>query len=251
MRRILFIVPFAVCIFVSSASSQNLAEPKLVGTWRLGYEDYGEFIYHKVEEFAFSYLKGNPNAKMVARLCSRNKMSVALVASHGFAFTFPEYAKSLQVPADRIFLARWSKCGSKSEQYWFVPENSSFEYDELVLAERVRVHRLLVGYYDNPVSQPGKREFAKNLKEFIAELKNNPEAEGFIIRNGGMRNRYLKEALRQLRNEKIDKNRFQILRKRIYESYYPEFMTVAIRNENNGASNNGMQRTRATAVLSW
>ena len=228
MRKVLLIVPFAFCIFVDSAFSQELAEPRLVGTWRLGYEDYGEFIYHKVEEFAFAYLKENPNAKMVARLCSRDKMPVALVGSHGFAFTFPETAKHLGVPADRIFFARWSKCESKSEQYWFVPDNSDFEYDEMILAERVRVHRLLVGYYDNPISQPARREFAKNLKEFIAELKDNPKAEGFIIRNSGMRDRNLKAALQQLRNEKIDKNRFQILRKRVYESYYPEFMTVTI-----------------------
>jgi hypothetical protein len=228
MRKVLFIIPFAFCIFVNSAFSQKLAEPRLVGTWRLGYEDYGEFIYHKVEAFASYYLKENPNAKMVARLCSRDKMSVALVGSYGFAFTFPEYAKNLQVPADRIFLARWSKCESKSEQYWFVPENSNFEYDEMILAERVRVNRLLVGSDDNPTSQPAKRGFAKNLKEFIAELKNNPKAEGFIIRNSGMRNRNLKAALQQLRNEKIGKNRFQVLRKRVYESYYPEFMTVTI-----------------------
>src|SRR5436853_2136058 len=130
----------------------------------LGYEYYGEFIYHKVEEFASSYLEENPNAKMVARLCSRDKMSVALLGSHGLAFTLPEYAKNLQVPTERIFFARWSKCESKSEQYWFVPENSVFEYDEMALAERVRVDRLLVGSYDNPTSQPAKREFAKNLK---------------------------------------------------------------------------------------
>ena len=228
MRNVLRIAPLVFCIFVNSAFSQALAEPKLVGTWRLGYEDYGEFIYHKVEAFAFSYLKENPNAKMVARLCSRDKMSVALVGSHGFAFTFPEYAKHLGVPADRIFFARWSKCESKSEQYWFVPENGDFEYDEMILAERVRVDRLLVGYYDNPFSQPAKREFAKNLEEFIAELKNNPKAEGFIIRNRGMRNYYLTAALRQLQNEKIDKARFQVLRKRVYESYCPEFMTVTV-----------------------
>ena len=155
-------------------------------------------------------------------------MSIALAGSAGFAFTFPEYAKNLQVPADKIFFARWSKCESKSEQIWFVPANDDIEYDEMILAERVRVNRLLVGNYDNPRSKPAKREFAKNLKEFIAELKNNPKAEGFIIRNTGMSNRYLEEALQQLRDEKIDKNRFRILRKRMYRSYYPEFMAVMI-----------------------
>ena len=225
IRKILFIT-----LFVSFAYSQKIAEPRLVGTWRIGYEDYGEFIYHKVEQFAFSYLKENPNAKMVARLCSRDKMSAALAGSGGFAFSFPGYAKELQVPADKIFFARWSKCESKSEQYWFVPANDDIEYDEMVPAERVRVNRLLVSHYDNPLSQPAKREFAKNLKEFIAELKNNRKAEGFIIRNTGMSNRYLKLALQQLRDEKVDTNRFWILRKQTYRSFYPEFMIVTITN---------------------
>ena len=227
MRKVLFITLFSFCICVNFAYSQKTAQPRLVGTWRPGYEDYGEFIHHKVEVFASSYLKENPNARMVARLCSSDKMSVALAGSGGFAFTFPEYAKNLQVPADRIFFARWSKCESKSEQYWFVPGDESIEYDEMVLAERVRVNRLLVSNYDDQDAQ-AKREFVKNLKEFIAELKNNPKAEGFIIRNTGMSNRYLKEALQKLRDEKVDKNRFQILRKRSYRSFYPEFMTVTI-----------------------
>jgi hypothetical protein len=137
MRKISFITLFTLCI-VHLASAQKLAGPELAGTWRLGYEDYQEFIYHKVEAFASSYLKENPNARMVARLCSRDKMSVALASSSGFAFTFPEYAKNFQVPAERIFFARWSKCERKSEQYWFVPANDDIEYDEMVQAERVR-----------------------------------------------------------------------------------------------------------------
>ncbi len=168
MKKVLFIFLFAFCIFIDSAHSQKSEEPRLVGTWTLGFEDYGEFIYHKVEEFAFDYLKENPNAKMIARLCSNEKISVALVNSYGFAYQFSSYAKYFQVPADRFFFARWSKCGSKSEQYWFVPENSSFEYDEMILAEKVRVNRWLVGYYDNPASQAAENEFAENTKEFIA-----------------------------------------------------------------------------------
>jgi hypothetical protein len=222
MKTFLFI-----CIFVNSVIPQQPAAPRLVGTWKLGYEDYREFIYHRVEYFA-SYLKENPNAKMVARLCSSGNMPVALAASHGFAYAFPETTENFQVSADRVFFARWSKCESKSEQYWFVPENSGIEYDEMIAAERVRVKRLLVGYYGNPVSQPAKSEFARNLKEFIAELKNNPKSEGFIIRNTGMSNRSLKEVLRQLRREKVEEKRLQILTKRSYRSYYPEFMTVTI-----------------------
>jgi len=70
MKKALFIFLFVFFTFIGFAYSQKLAEPMLVGTWTLGYEDYQEFIYHKVERFAFDYLKENTNAKMVARLCS-------------------------------------------------------------------------------------------------------------------------------------------------------------------------------------
>ncbi|MEO7673515.1 MAG: hypothetical protein ABIU09_05495, partial [Pyrinomonadaceae bacterium] len=231
MKKVLFIFLFAFCIFTDSAYSQKSEEPRLVGTWSQNSYDYGEFIYHKVEEFRFSFLNDNPNAKMVARLCSNEKMSVALVSSNGFAFKFPDYGKYLQVPADRFFFARWSKCGSKSEQYWFVPENSKFEYDEMILAENVQVNRWLGDFYDNPVSQAAENEFAENTKKFIAELKNNPKAEGFIIRNTKMKNSKLKKALRQIQNEKIYESRIQIIKKQVYQSYYPEFMTVTLIKE--------------------
>ena len=225
--RIIVFIPLALCISLNSAFAQKLAEPRLLGTWRPGNEDYGEFLYHRVEQFA-SYLKDDPNGKMVARLCSSSNMPLALASSDGFAYSFPGYAEQFQAPPGNIFFARWSKCESKSEQYWFVPENGSLEYDEMIPAEKVRVNRLLVGDFENPNFQPAKIVFAKNVKDFIAELKNNPKTEGFIIRNMGMSDRSLNDALRQLRKEKVGEKRFQILRKRTYRSYYPEFMTVTI-----------------------
>lgn len=228
MRTPLFFVPLAFCLFVNSVFSQTPARPELVGTWRPQHEDYSEFIYHRLEAFGFFYLKENPNAKMVARLCSRKSMPHALVDSEGAAITLPSIARNLEVPMDRIFFARWSKCESRSEQYWFVPENSKFEYDEMIPAERVRVNRSLVSYYENPSSQPARSEFEKILKEFVAELQNNPKTDGFIIRNTGVSNRNIEDVLRQLRNEKIEETRFQIVRKQIYNGYYPEFMTVTI-----------------------
>ena len=228
MKKVSFIFIFVFCLFINSAHSQKDNEPRLVGTWTIGYEDFQEFIYHKVQVFPY-YLKENPNAKMVARLCSSDKMSVALVNSYGFAYDFPNNAKYFNAPTDRFFFARWSKCPNKSEQYWFVPENSNFEYDEMISAEKVEVNRWLGDYYDNPISQPAENEFAENTKKFIAELKNNPKAEGFVIRNLKTKNSKLRKALQQIQNEKIDKSRFQILKKRIYESYFPEFMTVTIK----------------------
>jgi len=220
----LLLIAFALCIFASSVFSQKLTDPRLVGVWKLGQDDYGEFIYHKVDYFA-SYLKEDPDAKMVVRLCSSDNMPLALAGSHGFAYSFPKSAEMFQVPPGRMFFARWSRCENKSEQYWVLPENSSIEYDELIPVERVRVNRLLIG---SSTSKSAKREFAKNLNEFIAGLKNNPQTKCFIIRNIGMSSCILEKALRQLRFEKVDVNRFQIVSKRSYRNYYPEFMTVAI-----------------------
>ena len=254
MKKVLFVFIFTFCLFIDSAYSQKSEEPELVGTWTIGYEDYQEFIFHKVERFALGYLKENPNAKMVARLCSNDKMSVALANSYGFAYGFPSNAKYFNTPIDRFFFARWSKCADKSEQYWFVPENSSFEYDEIIAAENVEVKRWLATDYDKPNRQAAEKEFADYLKEFIAELKNNPKTEGFIIRNIKMKDRKLREALRQIQNEKIDKTRFQILKKQIYDNYYPEFMTVTISDkkiaDNNAASNKSMD-VRAKQRLSF
>jgi hypothetical protein len=208
---------------VNPAFTQQLAQPKLIGTWRPGYEDYNEFIYHRVEWFA-AYLKDNPRLQMVARLCSRDKLPLALASSSGFAFTFPEYGKQFHVPTDSMSFARWSKCERRSEQYWLVPENSRFAYDELVSADRVKVNRWYVGSSSNRPEE----EFARNVNELIAELKSNAQAEGFIIRTVGMRSRNLTKALARLRNEKVDRKRFRILRKQVYVSPYPEFLTISI-----------------------
>lgn len=229
MKRVLLVVLFSFCILINSIYPQKLEEPKLVGTWVKENEDYGEFIAHKVEAFAFYDLPKNPKANMVARLCSTEKMSVALVDSVGSAYQLPGYAKYFKAPSDRFFFARWSKCEGKSEQYWIVPEGSKFEYDEMISAEKIEVKRLIEDYEGSPTSQSAKKEFAENIKEFIAELKNNPKAEGFIIRNFKTDKHRVKEALKRIQKENIDKSRYQIIRKRIYETHYPEFMTVTIK----------------------
>lgn len=228
MRRVLLVALLGVCVFVNFAHAQRLTEPKLVGTWWLGNEDYNEFIYHRMEVVALYDLKENPDAKMVARLCSKSKMSVALVSSPGFAYTLREYAERFEAPAGRIFFARWGKCDGRAEEYWVVPGKSRFEYDELTPIESVRVGRWLVGYYEDPSSRAAQAEFASNLSEFVAELKSDPRAEGFVISNVGTRGRGLREALRRLRAEKLGAGRFRVVKKRGYTSYHPEFMTVTV-----------------------
>ena len=227
MKKVLHIFLFSFCLFVIPTFSQK-SEPKLIGTWTIGYEDYNHFVYDHLYISAISFVEEYPNAKWVIRLCSNEKMSVALVSSYGFAFDFPRNAKNLRLPADKVFFARWSKCPDKSEQYWIVPENSNFEYDEMIAAEKIEVKRWLASSYDKPSRQAAEKEFADYVKEFVAELKNNPKAEGFIIRNLKVNNRKLKEALKQIQNAKIDRSRFQILKKRVYDNYHPEFMTVTV-----------------------
>jgi hypothetical protein len=214
------LILITILVFTNTVFAQTLSEPKLLGTWRLEFYDFDEFIYHKIEAVKFSYLKDNPNGKVIARICSKHKtMPQALIDSVGFAFSFPGHTKYFQIPNDKVFFARYSKCGNKSEQYWFVPENTTLDYDEIILAEKVKVNRY---------SSEARKEFTDNTKKFIEELKNNPKAEGFIILNIQTKNRYLQKALQQIQKEKIDKSRFQILRKKIYQTNLPEFMTVSV-----------------------
>lgn len=216
----------AICGFIDFAFSQKLSEPKLVGTWSGG-EDFGEFIFHKTEELNY-YLKENPNGKIIARLCSKDKMSLALVSSIGFAFNFPWYADGQKVPSENVFFARYSKCNDKTEQYWFAPENTSIDYDEIILAKKVGVTRLLGDNYEKPNSAEAKKDFAKNTKQFIEELKNNSKAQGFVIRNLKTKSNYFQQASKQIQKEKIDKSRIRFIRKNSYETNFPEFMIVTV-----------------------
>jgi len=226
MKKSIIISLLIICCLVNSSYAQKITEPTLAGSW-YGGEDFGEFIFHKTELLNY-YLKENPNGKIVAKLCSKNRMSIALPTSNGFAFHFPLYTEIIKIPADKVYFARSSKCREKTEQYWFVPENTAIDYDEMVLAKNVKITRLLEDYYDDPDSQPARKEFADNTKQFINGLKNDPKAEGFIILNIKTKNPHFQEAMRQIRKQKLDKNRFRIVGKKRYETHFPEFMIVSI-----------------------
>jgi len=209
---------------------QPNAKSELVGTWTRGYEDYQEFIYHKVERFAFDYLRQNPNSRMIARLCSKNSMAVALVNSYGFAYEFPRYGLLFKTPSDRFYFARSSKCPDKSEQYWFVPATGNIDFDELIPADKVSVKRWITSDYDGPSRRAARQDFEGYRRDFIAEMKKNPESLGFVIRNLKTNDRLYRESLRQIGLDKVEKGRVRVIRKAIYEKYYPEFMTVTIKD---------------------
>jgi hypothetical protein len=218
-----------ICLLASPYFSQKLNEPELVGRWSWG-EDFGEFIFHRVQLLNY-YLKENPNGRIVARICSKQRMPVALVSTRGFAFQFLNDTRSQGVPDEKVYLARTSKCGGNIEQYWFVPENSNFQYDEIFLADKIPVTRLLIGYYEDAESKAAKKEFANNIKQFIEELKSNPDAQGFIVGvwNNKFVSRNIQKTLQQIKKDKDISRRTKIIRKKGFYTHYPELITVTIK----------------------
>ncbi len=235
MKKNLLITIGIIFTLVSSTFAQKLTEPKLIGTWQGG-EDFGEFIYHKIEEIKFSYLEDYPKGKIVARICSNNKLPVALASSVGYAQNLLTHTQYFKIPSNQIYLARSAKCIGNTktkysfEQYWFIPEDKTLDTDEIVPIDNVRVERLLVDDY-NEKTKTTKTQFADLTKEFINKLKNSSKAQGFIISTSNNKNvnRNIKKATEQLSMENINSNRFQIIKKETYESYYPEFMIITIK----------------------
>lgn len=229
----LFISLVAICASVNPTFSQRLDEPKLVNLWGGG-EDYGETLDNTAAELS-NYVKDNPGSKAVARICSGGKMSGALASSVGFPFYFFEAMKRWGIAPEQIYLARSSECLRKSkvvfDEFWFVPKDSNFRYDEIIPAEKVSFRRLYIGYYENEESLLAKKEFAGKTREFIDEMKNDLAAEGFIIVYGRNKfiNRNLQKALKQIRSEKLSASRVRVVRKRGFYQHYPEFMTITIK----------------------
>ena len=232
MRKSLTITFVMLILCLYFASAQKLTEPKLVGSW-VGGEDFGEFIFHKTEELNY-YIKENPNSKIVARICSKDLLPLALMNSIGFAFQFISDTRNQNIPDNQVYLARSSNCIRKSkitfEQYWVVPENSSLENDEIIPADKVEVKRFLVNYYENYESQPAKNEFNGYIKKFIKSLKDNPKSEGFIVSKWNSRktNRNIQKVLQQVKQQQVDISRVKVVRKQTFYDLYPELFTITI-----------------------
>jgi len=228
-RRLdVFFVSILLLALVWSGIAQDKSQPELLGTWHYRNEDFSEFVYHKLEFVKYEYLEKGRNGIVIARICSSDPFPRAFVTSWGFAFSLPEYAGYLKIPADKIYFATYSRCGRRSEQYWFVPDNAVLDYDEKISSEQVEIRRWLNGYRDKPTSEDADAESFRNTRQFVIALKSNARAEGFIVLNSGVRQSKLNTAMRHIRRTGIDKERFRIVRKRAYQSYYPEFMVITI-----------------------
>jgi len=212
-------------IFTSLSFSQKLTEPQSVGTVKESGEDFQEFIIHRTETLKY-YLGEDPNGRIFARICSKNEFPLAFIESGGFPLLFFSSLNILQVPFEKVFFVRSSKCLDKSEEYWFIPENKTLEYEEILRADKVKFTRMIEDYHENYASKEARAEFAENLTKFVEMMKADVKLQGFVIR--GKKSVYLKQTLRRLAKEKIGKDRFKTVTKRKYSTYYPEFMTASI-----------------------
>jgi hypothetical protein len=226
--KALFIFLTAVFCVCSGLSQERLSAPKLVGTWAGG-EDFGEFIWHRTELLGY-YLKQDSGGKIVVRLCSKGDLPFALASSKGFAFSFPTALYTQDLPLSRAYISRWSGCSLGTEQYWFLPTGTDVKYDEIVPIESIKSSRFIETHHEKPVSCEAEKEFLQNLNNFIYQLKSDPKARGFIFSNIGTRKIKLQKALRYIQVGKIDRKRYQLIRKAIYSTVYPEFILISIDN---------------------
>ena len=231
LSKILIAVFFIFGIFNITAFSQKISEAEMVGVWKKveGGGDFGEFIYHRTERLKY-YLDDNPNGRIFARLCSKDKFPLAFIESYGFAYQFRNSSYIFKIPSEKIFFVRSSKCADRTEEYWFIPPNKSIQYDEIIPAENIDFTRLLGEYYEKSEYKKARNEFTENLKTFIEALKTDPQAQGFVIRNQKTKNKYFQKALQNLIKENISKDRFQLVMKNIYPSDFPEFMIVSMKS---------------------
>jgi hypothetical protein len=226
MMAVLLVLLMTSVTFVGELYSQKAEKARLVGTW-FGGEDPSEFIYHSVEEFAVQFLPDNPDGKIVARVCSARPMSEALARSSRVVKALPVQASSdrFRIPAEKVFFARSSKC-EHGDQYWFVSGNIDIEYDELVLAERFRINTWwTIDYGERIDSVEGKKEFTKDVREFVSEVKNNAKSEGYLFPSRRYQIGILEE---QLKAAGIDGQRVRISKERPRDTYHPVLVTIAV-----------------------
>lgn len=227
MKKTLIIVWLIFYSLHITALSQKLTKPELAGRWSYESEDYAEFAY-RVNNTFDSHLSINPNGRIIVRLCSKSKLPAAILDSSGFAVGYFQSTKIYNLPEDKVFFATSSKCTLRTDEYWFVPENTTLDYDEIVLANKVKTEYFTEEYDEKREPQKAKKEFADNTKKFIEKLHNNPKAEGFIIRNQTTKNYYLQQTLQQIQKQHIDKSRYHIIKQKAYRSDFPELMIIFI-----------------------
>jgi hypothetical protein len=201
----------SICV---SMSAQKLTEPKYLGGWIAG-EDSSEFLYHRVLETSLELLKENPDGKLIVRICSSDEFSDAFVKSSLNPLTIANYGFYQVLTPERVFVARSKNCLFEKKflqsQYWFVADKIDLEYDEIYSARSIYYKDFEIYEFDAKDRRKLKREFDENLEKFISELKNNPQAEGFIVHNSTNRKmkRHIEKVQSLLRNQSVNLGRIK------------------------------------------
>jgi hypothetical protein len=241
---------FGFCI---SALPQKLNEPVLFGNLFAG-EDPSEFYYHDVGETSDRFLKDNPEGKLVVRICSSDDFLTALIKAP-FNPLWGNYTAF--VPDEKIFISKSSKCLDErkfvSNQYWFVPDKITLEYDEIFPVKDIFYKDFDVDDYDFNTNKRLKtsveeKEFTENINKFIKELKDNSKAEGFIVHNSKNETmkRNVAKVTKLLEKENISSQRVKtVLKVRLttdenlklvpikdQKRYFPVLEILSIKNKN-------------------
>ena len=220
MRAVLLLI--TILLFGVLVSAQKLTTPKLLGQLEGNGDDLSEFFAHQIIEPTHFALEENTGGRLIIRVCSADEFTDALVKSP--VNPVAEILFGSLVPTEKIFIAKSSACvktvGLVFNQYWFVPENSKLEYDEIISASNISYKTIDVDDYDNERRKYKRTNieesrFAENITEFINELKNNPEAKGYIVYNSDNKTmkRNIEKVKALLGKENISLKRVKTLRK--------------------------------------
>lgn len=214
LATVFFIYIFCVAVF-----SQKLEEPQLLGRWTYG-EDPSEFLNHRILDTSYGYLSGNPDGKLVIRLCSSKNFSEAFVTTALNPFQVVGYNSYHRVISpENIYVARSEKCLSQEQvecsEYWFVPSGHKIGYEEKFPIENIYYKNIEIYEFEEINVKKLKAEFDKNISAFIEELKKHPKSEGFIIHNSNNEKmkRNIGNVLDTAKKEGIDIGRIKTLKK--------------------------------------
>jgi hypothetical protein len=228
MKAVGFFIFFIFVGTFQTALGQD-QKPEFLGHWIPGDDDFGEFIFHKLERFKFVYLEHNPEGKILIVLCSKHELPLALASSAGFGYSVPERAQNyFEITQTKIYFAVDGGCPVRSEYYWLIPKDLPHKYWKAVSGDKITIKRWIEDYSETPFSIAEKAEFAQRIESAIAVLKGDPKTSLFVINNLRTSRQKTVQALSQFKRGGVG-GQVTTVTKREYRTFYPEFITVAVK----------------------
>lgn len=237
---------FAVLIailFSSDLYAQESIRAHLLGTW-VGGEDPSEFLLHKVIEQSVKYFEENPDGILVVRICSADVFRRAFVKTPLNPLTVVAFDRFRPgIPSGRVFVTSSAVCVNEKDsvpksEYWFVPKGIELEYDEIVPICQIDSKSFANTPSDEPGKRTDKQQFERNIRGFVAELRNNQAVKGMIVFRASNRamKRNITSLRSQLNKERLD-DRIEAIEipRAISMDYknkvkYPNLVTFSIRS---------------------